>query len=234
MYETKRLYCLLHIHQASFMMQTSSGAHMGWWGGCPGSWEAQGGFALPSCTICSLGNAVQCRVVTVKIDIEMEDLSPFGFTLFFFLFQHLYLFLRQVKLDKLKEEIKRLHGCVLALNSKNRLFNFSLWTVRAISVSLRTASCLHETYSLCIFWCYDSLASFNQNLQNTQFSASGKKSRLWTLTTPSRDTVSLRYSCCCKTYRNKAQRRCYYRRYNSVLDNGVLVISEATCPQAPV
>lgn len=36
-------------------------------------------------------------------------------------------------------------------------------------MSLRTASCLHETYSLCIFWCYDSLASFNQILQNTQF-----------------------------------------------------------------
>lgn len=132
------------MHQPSFMMQTSSGAHMGWWGGCPGSWEAHGGFALSSCTISSQGNAGQCYVLTVKIDKEMEVLSPFGFILFFFLFQHLYQFLRQVKLDKLKGETKRLHGCVLALNSKNRLFNFSLWTVKAIRGSLRTASCLHE------------------------------------------------------------------------------------------
>lgn len=129
---------------------------MGWWGGCPGSWEAQ-------------GNAGQCCVVTVKVDKEIKDLSPFRFTLFFFLFQHHCQLLRQVKLDKLKRKIKRLHGCVLALNSKNRLFNFALWTVKAIRVSLRIASCLNETYSLCIFWHYDSLASFNQILRTPSF-----------------------------------------------------------------
>lgn len=159
-------------------MQTSSGARMGWWGDCPGSWKHSGRLALPSCTIASLGNAVQCCLVTIKIEEERENLPPFGFTLFFFLFQHYYQFLRQVNRDKLKGKMKRLHGCILALNSKNRLFNFSFWTVKAISVFLRIASCPHEIYSLCIFWCYDSLASFNQILLNTQFSDSEKVSTL--------------------------------------------------------
>lgn len=197
---------------------------MGWWGGCPGSWEAQ-------------GNAGQCCVVTVKVDKEIKDLSPFRFTLFFFLFQHHCQLLRQVKLDKLKRKIKRLHGCVLALNSKNRLFNFALWTVKAIRVSLRIASCLNETYSLCIFWHYDSLASFNQILQNTQFSDFEKSLNFELWTTPSRDTISLRalkYFCCSKTGRNETQRRCYHRRHNSLLGIGVLVISKTVYPQAPV
>lgn len=54
--------------------------------GLPWILEAQGGLALSCCTISSLGNAVQCWVVTIKIDEEREDLSPFGFTLGFFPF----------------------------------------------------------------------------------------------------------------------------------------------------
>lgn len=66
--------------------------------------------------------------------------------------------------------MKRLHRWVLALNSKNGLFNVSLGTGKAIDMSLRISSCLCETYTLSICQPNDSHASFNQILQNIQFS----------------------------------------------------------------
>lgn len=123
-------------------------AHMGWWGGCPGSWKHREDWHSPAAQ--SPPWQMQCSAGWLQLRLMKKEriYLPLDSLWVFFLFQHDYQFLRQVKLDKLKWKIKRLHGCVLALNSKNRLFHFSLWTVKAPSVSLRIASCLHETFPL--------------------------------------------------------------------------------------
>lgn len=134
------------------------------------------GAHIPGCTISSLGNAVQCCVVWVQLMRKERTRLPWDSVVFSSFFNTDFCSSDYWNwTNKLKGMMKRLHGWVLVLNSKNRLFNTSLWSFKAIDVSLGIASCLRETYSLCIFWPNDSHARFNQILQNIQFPDSKKK-----------------------------------------------------------